>query len=162
LLDQLKCTTQYYSIIFRPTNHHVMTVRQFWISKIIVKCRDNAITHVLKFPVQALSHIIRRDRYFPLFSLVTTIDNLFRYLKSHCLLHLLNRSTIYFSHEEKRLFLMYFRTFNSNIFPELLYHLQISRYIRVCDGISLHMWVAGSLYVVVWTWFNKQSRFIHV
>jgi len=50
---------------------------------------------------------------------------------------------------EKSLFLVYFWTLNSNMFPELLYHPQLSHCIRLCETTSLHMchWrpVGGSL-----------------
>ena len=49
------------------------------------------------------------------------------------------------SHKEKCLFLMYFWTLNSNMFPEFLYHPYLLRCIWLCENTSLHMWVAGGL-----------------
>ena len=65
--------------------------------------------------------------------------------KYHVLLDKLHWSKKILSHEEKCLFLMYFWKLNSNMFPEFLYHLHISRCIRLCENTSLHMWVTGRL-----------------
>jgi hypothetical protein len=51
----------------------------------------------------------------------------------------LHWSTKILSHEEKCLFLMYFWTVNSNMFPEFLYHPHLSRCIRLCESTNLHI-----------------------
>ena len=60
-------------------------------------------------------------------------------------LNRLHWSTKIVSHEEKYLFLMYFWTPNSNMFPEFLYHPHFSRCIRLCESTSLHMCVTEGL-----------------
>jgi len=52
-------------------------------------------------------------------------------------------STKILSHEKECLFLMYFWTLNSNMFPEFLYHPHLLHCIRPCESTSLHLWVTG-------------------
>ena len=61
------------------------------------------------------------------------------------------------------MFLVYFWTLNSNIFPEFLYHPHLSRCIRLCETTILHIesltaFRRQSGHVVT----SKQSRVIHV